>query len=83
MTRVKNGQRELENKFEQLRITSDESSSEASDAQCPVCGITYQEDDSESVWICCDNCELWLDFKCTGLKNPKQLPKFYYCPSCI
>ena len=27
-----------------------------------MCGITYQGDDSESVWVCCDSCELWLDF---------------------
>lgn len=44
-TRVKNGQSELEAKFEHFRITlnsSDESNSEASDAQCPVGGITYR-----------------------------------------
>ena len=79
-TGVKNGQRELEDKFEHLYIainSSDESDSEVSDAQCPVCGISYQGDDSESVWVCCDNCELWLDFKCTGLKKkPKGYQNF-------
>ena len=29
----------------------------------------YFGDDTKSVWVCCDSCESWLDFKCAGLKN--------------
>ena len=53
-----------------------------SDAECPVCGLTFLEDDSGSPWVCCDGCQSWLDFKCTKLKNPKHLPKRYFCSSC-
>ena len=45
------------------------SDSKVCDAQCPICGISYQGDDSRLVWVCCDKCESWLDFKCTGLKK--------------
>ena len=49
-----------------------------SDAECPGCGLTYLDDDTHSVWVACDTCEIWCDFKCTGLKNPKK----YICPDC-
>ena len=41
------------------------------DAGCPICGLTFLEDDSHSAWVCCDGCQTWMDFKSTGLKNPK------------
>ena len=53
-----------------------------SDAECPICGLTFLEDDSDSPWVCCDGCQSWLDFKCTRLKTPKRLPKEYFCNSC-
>lgn len=56
-----------------------DSESTESDAQCPVCGITYLGDDSHSVWVLCDACLSWLDFKCTGLTNPSRLPQKYLC----
>ena len=45
------------------------SDSKVCDAQCPICGISYQGHDSRLVWVCCDKCESWLDFKCTELKK--------------
>ena len=56
------------------------SSDNESDAQCPVCGIFF--DISGTRWVCCDQCGSWLDFKCSGLKNPRRVPNTYYCPSC-
>ena len=58
------------------------SSDNESDAQCPVCGIFFRSDISGTLWVCCDQCESWLDFKCSGLKNPRRVPNTYYCPSC-
>ena len=55
---------------------SSESGAE-SDAECPGCGLTYFDDDTHSVWVACDICEKWRDFKCTGLKNPNRVPKKY------
>ena len=53
---------------------SDGSISE-SDAECPICGLTFLEDDSDSPWVCCDGCQSWLDFKCTRLKTPNDYQK--------
>ena len=60
---------------------SDESDSE-SDAECPICLLTFLGDDSGSAWVCCDSRQTWMDFKCTGLKNPKRIPKQYLCSRC-
>ena len=58
------------------------SSDDESDAQCPVCGISYLSDNSGALWVSCDQCGSWLDFKCSGIKNPRRLPHTYYCHSC-
>ena len=82
------GKASIEAKLKKLTIdqssndsSTDSESSAESDAQCPVCG-TYLGDDSHAVWVSCDVCSSWLDFKCTGLKNPNRLPKKYLCPDC-
>ena len=64
----------IEKAIEELTL-SDQSDSE-SDAQCPKCGLTFQEDRSNSIWVCCNNCQAWLDFNCTGLSDP-DLPEVY------
>ena len=56
---------------------------DSSDAECPECGLTFLEDESGKPWVCCDRCESWLDFKCTGLTNSKRVPKKFYCHSCM
>ena len=83
------GKASIEAKLKKLTIdqssndsSTDSESSAESDAQCPVCGLTYLGDDSHAVWVSCDVCSSWLDFKCTGLKNPNRLPKKYLCPDC-
>ena len=53
-----------------------------SDAQCPKCGLTFQEDDNNSLWICCDGCDSWFDFRCSGLKSPRKMPLKYFCSTC-
>ena len=53
-----------------------------SDGKCPGCGLAHLDDDTHSVWVACDICEIWHDFKCTGLKNPNRVPKKYICPDC-
>ena len=34
------------------KLTLSEQSDSESDAQCPKCGLTFQEDGSNSVWVC-------------------------------
>ena len=66
------------------KLTLSEQSDSESDAQCPKCGLTFQEDGSNSVWVCCDGCLAWLDFNCTGLPDPDDLLEVYYCcRSCV
>ena len=67
----------LSDAFEKFILSDSESSQ--SDAECPICGLTFYEDSSQSTWVCCDGCMQWYDFKCTGLKNPNKLPKKYFC----
>ena len=54
-----------------------ESDTEEDHAECPKCGLCFEDDDG--LWICCDNCNMWYDFKCAGIKH---IPKFYYCEGC-
>ena len=50
-----------------------------SDVECPLCGLTFLEDDSGSP---CDGCQSWYDFKCMSLSNPKRLPRKFFCNAC-
>ena len=59
------------------------SDSDASDAECPLCGLTFLEDASGKPWVCCDGCQSWFDFKCTALVNSKHIPKRFFCNSCV
>ena len=52
-----------------------------SDAECPVCGLTFLEDDSGKPWVCCDGCQSWFDFKYTALANPEPVPRKFFCHS--
>ena len=51
-----------------------------SDDVCSKCGVRYG--DTGSLWICCDSCNCWLDFKCSGLNSEKKLPSKFICPDC-
>ena len=54
----------IENLLEGLEI-----SSSVDDAICPVCGAMYSEDVNNDVWICCNECDMWLNLKCTNIQN--------------
>ena len=69
---------ELNSLFTEKCVLSDSES----DAECPLCGLTFLEDDSGSPWVCCDGCQSWYDFKCTSLSNPKRLPRKFFCNAC-
>ena len=74
----------IENAIEKLTLSKlSDSESDHSVAQCPKCGLTFQEDGSNSVWVCCDGCQAWLDFKCTSLPDPDDLPEVYFCTTCV
>ncbi len=42
------------------------------DAICPKCGISST--DVDDLWISCDTCGKWFDFKC---KSRKRIPEFF------
>lgn len=65
----------------QLDSSPSEASEAESDAICPKCGLVYSEGDG-GTWVCCDSCSNWFDFKCTGLKNKRNIPDLYYCDDC-
>ena len=70
-------QKESNTCFGGTSITANSSDSEVSDAQCPICGMSYQSDDSKSVWVCCDKCESWLNskIKMYWIKKSKEATK--------
>ena len=51
------------------------------EAICPSCGISSMEVDD--LWVLCDGCQEWYDFKCTKIKTKKQIPNTFYCKDCI
>ena len=70
-------------KKEQARYKKHEEFSEESsdDAECPKCGIHYNTDDS--LWVECNGCHQWFDFKCTNIKSERCVPDSFYCEKCI
>ena len=52
-----------------------------SGAECPKCGLLYSADE-ENLWVCCDRCSSWYDFKCTKLRSKRNLPATYVCDLC-
>ena len=47
--------------------------------QCPTRGLLYDDDDSGNLWVSCDKCLAWFDFKCTDIQNKRKIPKTYVC----
>ena len=45
-------------------------------AQCPLCGILYMNDKSGYSWICCEKCNEWCCFKCSGINDVNEE---FYC----
>lgn len=73
----KEEERKEERKEEKKREGSD---NEDSNDVCPKCGVVYGTRDS--LWICCDVCDKWLDFECSGLKSDKKIPTKFICKDC-
>ncbi|KAF1334268.1 hypothetical protein FI667_g2339, partial [Globisporangium splendens] len=54
---------------------------------CPVCNLTYEEDD-ESSFVCCDSCEMWVHAACDTALTPESIAVLadssekYICPLC-
>ena len=65
---------------EETVVDRGEQSEDDNDAICPICGASFAE--TGGLWICCETCLQWYDFKCTKLKNPRRLPKSYFCALC-
>jgi hypothetical protein len=70
-------QPDLDVVLEELIIADDEE-----DAICPNCGKVFSSDTDKEIWICCDKCSQWYDFKCTHLRSKRRLPDSYICHSC-
>ncbi len=64
-------------------MASDESQSDSSDAVCPCCGTCYSESKENNIlWIQCDKCGEWYDFKCSGLIDQDNIPILFNCKYC-
>ena len=70
------GSEDLEKMLSGLALDETES-----DAECPKCGLLYSAD-LENLWVCCDRCSSWYDFKCTRFRSKRHLPVTYVCDSC-
>ena len=55
------------------------SGDEEDDAQCPLCGLFYKYDNSGDSWVCCDKCNEWYCFKCSGIDD---LNEEFCCDLC-
>ena len=51
------------------------------DAICPKCGLSYLGDVG-NLWVQCEGCGKWYDFKCTKIKSKKCIPDSYLCEDC-
>ena len=59
-------------------LTLEESDVDSDDAVCPKCGLAYSVDEG-NLWVCCDKCSKWYDFKCTKLKSKRHIPDIFFC----
>ena len=49
------------------------------ETRCPVCNVLF--DDSSSIWMCCDKCNLWYNLECTNMPED-SIPDSFYCDRC-
>lgn len=53
--------------FSEIELSDRSFLSEAEDTICPKCGLVYS--DSTDLWVCCDGCNQWFEFKCSSLRR--------------
>ena len=70
--------KDIESQMSAIKL--DEESDEDDEAICPSCGIVSTAVDD--LWVQCDTCEEWYDFKCTSIKSKRSIPDVYICQSC-
>ena len=70
------------NMAEKVTVYDNELTSDEDDAICPECGKACA-DDKDSLYICCDGCDLWFDFKCTTISGKETATNQHFCGSCI
>lgn len=75
---------DLETVLEKLTLDDGTAGDDATEdeAICPNCGKLYSSDTENELWVCCDKCYQWYDFKCTKLRSKKRLPDTYICDLC-
>lgn len=49
------------------------------ETHCPIFNALY--DDSCSIWICCDKCNVWYNLECTNMPED-SVPDSFYCGRC-
>ena len=64
--------REKEKRKNHIQEINLSPSGDEDDAECPGCGLLYKEDNSGDSWICCDKCNDWFCFKCSGLNDVNE-----------
>ena len=76
---------DLETVLEGLTLSDGTAGDDANDneAICPKCGKLYSSDTENELWVCCDKCYQWYDFKCTKLRSKRRLPDTYICSSLL
>ena len=71
--------KEMSKKKNQSHEVNLNPSGDEDDAECPICGLLYKDDESGDSWICCDKCNEWFSFKCSGLDDVND---DFYCELC-
>ena len=61
----KSGKEKAEKK--ETRQLKEKQQEEEYNESCPKCGLAYGTTNDDILWICCDDCDRWFDYKCSGL----------------
>jgi len=61
----------------------DEGDGDDDDVTCPSSGLDYKDDESDWDWICCDSCNQWFCFECSGKTEIPLESEPYYCCNCV
>ena len=73
----------IETALAMMLLEEDGELSDSDDAACPKCGLVYADDDDEdSLWVCCDTCNRWFDLQCTNIQNKRRVPNTFICKYC-